>query len=53
MTKLLNSFSRDESGTTSIEYGVIAIFVSVLVLVAIYAFDDRMTDLTELIGAAF
>lgn len=53
MTKLLSSFSHDESGTTSIEYGVIAIFVSVLTLVAIYAFDDRMTEIAELVGAAF
>ncbi len=53
MTKLLSSFSQDESGATSIEYGVIAIFVSVLVLVAIYAFGDRMTDISELIGASF
>ncbi|MBS0473181.1 MAG: Flp family type IVb pilin [Proteobacteria bacterium] len=37
MTKLFNSFLRDESGATAIEYGLIAALIAVVVIGAVQA----------------
>ncbi len=42
MVKLLNRFARDESGATAIEYGLIAVIIS---LAAIGAFTTVGTNI--------
>ena len=34
-TKLMSRFSRDESGATAIEYGLIAALIAVVIIVAL------------------
>ena len=38
----LKKFGKDESGTTSIEYGLIAAGIAVAIIVAIFALGDEV-----------
>ncbi len=42
MTQMMKSFWRDESGATAIEYGLIAVFVSVVSVAAWQAIGDNV-----------
>ncbi|MNE26970.1 Flp/Fap pilin component [compost metagenome] len=51
MIQYFRSFGRDESGATSIEYGLIAALMAVVVIACLTAFGPQMkTGLTK-IGA--
>lgn len=41
----MRAFVRDESGATSIEYGLIAIIISVGIIVSLNAFAGALSDL--------
>lgn len=45
MSPLLQGFLRDETAATSIEYGLIAIMVSVAIIVALQFFAQALSDL--------
>lgn len=47
MSKILARFSKDESGATAIEYGLIAALIGVAIIAAVSAVG---TDLSELFG---
>jgi len=42
---MLNRFLRDESAATSIEYGLIAVVVSVGIIASLSYFSDALNDL--------
>jgi pilus assembly protein Flp/PilA len=43
MTKLFNTFRKDESGATAIEYGLIAALISVAVLTILGTVGTNLT----------
>jgi pilus assembly protein Flp/PilA len=51
--KMLNLFLRDTSGASAIEYGMIALLISVAMLVALTSISAGVGDIYELILAAF
>lgn len=48
MTNLLNRFAKDELGATAIEYGLIAGFVSIAIIIALPLIS---TELKRIFGA--
>ena len=53
MMQVIRSFARDESGATSIEYGAIAVLVSVIILVALNTISGSVQEAYGLVAAAF
>ena len=53
MTKRLNSFLRNTSGATSIEYGMIALLISVAILIALTSVSGGVGTIYSLILGAF
>ena len=53
MTKKLNSFLRDTSGAAAIEYGMIALLISVAMLIALTSISGSVGAIYELILGAF
>ena len=53
MTKRLNSFLRNTSGATSIEYGMIALLISVAMLIALTSVSGGVGTIYNLILGAF
>ena len=53
MTKRLNSFLHNTSGATSIEYGMIALLISVAILIALTSISGSVGEIYELILGAF
>jgi len=47
MMTLFHRFLRDESGATAIEYGLIAAFISIMILGSIRMIGTRLTDRFE------
>jgi len=52
MTKL-SSFLRDESGATAMEYGIVAVLISVAMLIALTSISLSVYEIYELILGAF
>jgi Flp pilus assembly pilin Flp len=52
MRDLIDSFWNDRSAATSIEYGAVAVFISVAILVALHVISPSVRDLYLLIAAA-
>lgn len=44
MRNFLNSFARDESGATAIEYGLIAALIAVAIITAITTLGGKLSD---------
>jgi pilus assembly protein Flp/PilA len=42
MSQLLNRFSRDQSGATAIEYGLIAALIAVVIIVGVSAVGTNL-----------
>ena len=53
MTHFIRSFLRNDSGATSIEYGMIAVLISIIMLVALTSISGNVGGLYALIVAAF
>lgn len=53
MRNLLNQFLRSEQGATSIEYGMIAAFVVLAIVVAVTALGGGVKDLFTQVGSVF
>jgi pilus assembly protein Flp/PilA len=53
MTHFIRSFLRNESGATSIEYGMIAVLISVGMLIALTSISGNVGILYALIVGAF
>jgi pilus assembly protein Flp/PilA len=53
MIKMFNSFLRDTSGATSIEYGMIAVLIAVAMLVALTSVSGNVGEMYALILGAF
>lgn len=53
MTRFLKSFAADRSGATSIEYGMIAVLISVGILVPLAAISDIVSQLFALLMNSF
>jgi Flp pilus assembly pilin Flp len=53
MSRFLKAFAADRSGATSIEYGAIAVLISVGILVPLAAISDSVSGLFDLIMKAF
>lgn len=53
MTKKLNSFLCNTSGATSIEYGMIALLISVAMLIALTSISGSVGAIYALILSAF
>ncbi len=53
MIQRIRSFTHDESGATSIEYGMIAVLISVVVLVALNSISGSVQSTYDLIAGAF
>ncbi|KPQ11971.1 MAG: pilus assembly protein Flp/PilA [Saliniramus fredricksonii] len=47
MSKLINRFVNDESGSTAIEYGLIASLVAVAIIAAVGAVGDNLSTTFE------
>jgi pilus assembly protein Flp/PilA len=45
MRKLVQRFARDESGTTAIEYAIIAGGISVVIVAAVQAVGGKLTTI--------
>ena len=52
MTNLLSRFAKDESGATAIEYGLIAGFVSIAIIVALPTISTELKRIFNAVGAA-
>jgi pilus assembly protein Flp/PilA len=52
MTRLLQSWLRDESGATAIEYGLIVALIVVIILTTLVALGDKVNIMWETIGTA-
>lgn len=53
MNRFLTAFAADESGATSIEYGAIAVLISVAILIPLAAISQSVDGLFDLIMGAF
>jgi pilus assembly protein Flp/PilA len=51
--KKLNAFLRDTTGATAIEYGMIALLISVAMLIALTSISLSVYEIYELILGAF
>ncbi|HEX8472334.1 MAG TPA: Flp family type IVb pilin [Brevundimonas sp.] len=47
MLKLINGFLRDQSGATSIEYGLIASLIFLVILASMTAFGSEVSGLFD------
>lgn len=45
MSKLMKTLSRDQSGTTAVEYGLIAALIGVAMIVGLQALEEGLTGL--------
>lgn len=45
MSKFLNRFLKNESGATAIEYGLIATFIAVAIIVGVGAVGDSLDSM--------
>jgi pilus assembly protein Flp/PilA len=45
MTRLVRGFWRDESGTTAIEYGLIAICIAVFIVASLQALGVKLSSI--------
>lgn len=52
MVRLVKAFAREESGATSIEYGMIAVLISIAILVALTSMSGSLLDLYNLIAGS-
>ncbi len=52
MSKFLNRFLKNESGATAIEYGLIATFIAVAIIVSVQALGLDLAGVFEGISAA-
>ncbi|MDO9383759.1 MAG: Flp family type IVb pilin [Hyphomicrobiaceae bacterium] len=50
MTNLLSRFAKDESGATAIEYGLIAGFVSIAIIVALPTISTELKRIFGLVS---
>ena len=53
MAQLLSRFRKDDSGATAIEYGMIALFISVVIVAAVTQVGDSLNGFFLAIAAAF
>ena len=53
MIRTIRSFAHNESGATSIEYGVIAVVIAVVILVALNAVSVSVDEGYEIIAGVF
>ncbi len=53
MIKKLTSLLRDTSGATAIEYGMVAVLISVAMLIALTSISVSVGEIYELIVGAF
>jgi pilus assembly protein Flp/PilA len=44
MTKLVKRFLKDESGTTAVEYGLVAAGISVAIIAVVQGLGSRLTS---------
>lgn len=49
---LISRFAKDESGATAIEYGLIAGFVSIVIIAALQVIGPALGTIFDRIGAA-
>ncbi len=47
MFKFLDRWSREENGATAIEYGLMVAGISIMLLVAVFAFGDNVNTMFE------
>lgn len=52
MTNLLSRFAKDESGATAIEYGLIAGFVSIAIIIALGFIGPQLSRIFDAVGTA-
>jgi pilus assembly protein Flp/PilA len=52
MSKLIKRFSKDDSGATAIEYGLIAALVAVVILTAVGALGKQLSTSFSATAAA-
>lgn len=52
MTKIMNRFINDESGSTAIEYGLIASLIAVAIIAAVGAVGDNLAGTFEDVAGA-
>lgn len=52
MRDALHAFWNDKSGATSIEYGAIAVFISVAILVTLQVLSPSVKDLWDIAATA-
>ena len=52
MLRVLDSFCRDESGATAIEYGLIAALIAVVIIAALTAIGTSLVSLFNLVASA-
>lgn len=53
MTNLLTNFATDENGATAIEYGLIAMLISVAIITVLGAIGTNLNNTFSTINAAF
>jgi Flp pilus assembly pilin Flp len=53
MVRRIRAFASDTGGATSIEYGAIAVLISVVVLVALSSISGSVQEAYDLIAGAF
>ena len=53
MIRHIRTFAHDDSGATSIEYGAIAVLISVAILVALSSISGSVQEVYALIAGAF
>ena len=51
MTNLLSRFSRDESGATAIEYGLIAALIAVVIITALKTVGSNLLTAFNSVGS--
>ena len=53
ISKLMSDFLRDESGATAIEYALIAVGISIVIVAAVNGIGSSLNDRFTAVGAAF
>ena len=53
MTSIIARFARDEAGATSIEYALIAMFISIAILVGVQGIGTNVNSSFTLVNNAF
>jgi Flp pilus assembly pilin Flp len=51
MRDFIHAFWNEKSGATSVEYGAVAVFISVAILVALQVISPSVKDIYDLIAA--